>query len=130
MRNYTLAAIYASTAGWLVATAVYAAGHFFLRESQTLEAIQILTPITLVISALANIFLVQLPRYFVKKAFFKFGRLGFALIYSLCAYVVFSLLFGRSFGLNPIEQLTYLNAATNGFVLGWVFYTLWKPELI
>ncbi|WP_157541838.1 hypothetical protein [Hymenobacter aerophilus] len=64
MKNYTLAAIYASMAGWLVATAVYATGYLILDERQALEAVRIVAPITLIISILANVFLVQLPRYF------------------------------------------------------------------
>ncbi|WP_157887013.1 hypothetical protein [Hymenobacter sp. PAMC 26628] len=129
MRSYTLAALVSSLTGWLVAIIVYGLGYFLLDRNQALAALTIVGIYTLIISLIANMLLVQVPRYFIKKAVRMLNRATFALFYSLLAVIIFNILFGRQFGRNPVEQLTYLNAATNGFVLGFVFHSVWKPNI-
>jgi len=127
MKNYTLAALASSTLGWLVATAFYSIGYFLLQKNQAWEAIKIIAPITFIISLLANVTFLQIPRYFVKKAFFRSSRLAFGVGYSFLAYLTLQLTFGSAFGYNPVEQLATFNPVINGVVLGFTFHSIWKP---
>ena len=127
MRSYTLAALLSSISGWLAATAFYSVGYFLLERNQVWEAIKIIAPVTLIISLLANIFFLQLPRYFIKRVFFKYSRLAFGIAYSFLAYITLQLIAGSAFGYNPVEQLATFNPVINGFVLGFMFRSIWKP---
>ncbi|MGI4872805.1 MAG: hypothetical protein ACRYFX_16730 [Janthinobacterium lividum] len=127
MKNYTLAALISSASGWGIATVFYSIGYFLLNRIQAWEAIKIIAPLTFLISLLANIFFLQIPRYFIKKLFFKYSRLAFGLGYSVLAYLTLRLTFGNAFGYNPVEQLATFNPIINGFVLGFTFHSVWKP---
>ena len=128
MKNYTIAALISSFLGWLVATVFYGIGYFFLERIQAWEAVKIVAPVTLIISLLANILFLQLPRYFIKKLFPTNSRLAFALAYSTLAFLTLKLTFGSAFGYNPVEQLATFNPVINGFILGFVFRSIWKPN--
>ena len=123
-----MAALVSSLFGWLVATIIYGLGYFLLNRNQAWIAVEIVAPITLIISLLANVAFLQLPRYFIKKAFFRSSRLVFGIGYSFLAYLTLQLTFGRAFGYNPVEQLAILNPVINGFVLGFVFRSIWNPN--
>jgi len=128
MKNYTLAALISSFLGWLVATIFYGVGYFFLERVQAWEAVKIVAPITLIISLLANIFFLQIPRYFIKKLFLTNRRLVFGTAYSILAFLTLQLTFGGAFGYNPVEQLAAFNPIINGFILGYVFRSIWQPN--
>ena len=130
MKSYTWSAIAASLTGWTVALLVYCIGWVLLGGKLTAVGILIIGYYTFATSILANIFLIQLPRYFIKKAYFRINRIAFAICFSFAALIIFELLFGRMFGSNPFEQLNLINAVTNGFAFGFAFHALWKPELI
>ncbi|GAC1368687.1 MAG: hypothetical protein NVS3B25_11200 [Hymenobacter sp.] len=108
---------------------VYIIAYLILGIEQPVVGISIVAIATAVISFLANLVLVQLPRYLIEKAVLGLSKWVFAISYSILAVLCLSLFFKFHFDNNAVEKMMYLNAATNGFVFGFAFYSALRPVI-
>ncbi len=84
-----------------------------------------LTIYTLGFSLFVNVLFIQLPKSYIKKLVFGSSIWRFALFSCVYGLAIFTLLIGYYYvNSNP---LLFINAASNGFIYGLVFYSIWKP---